>query len=115
MRRLLFQLPMLLLGLISTEQVKKAAINAKNIAINWQIIENDYAGGGQFLSSLNVQNNDPLALSNKNWKLYFNFARRIVPGTTTGNVEIVHVNGDLYYIRPTDKFKPIQNGTSAHY
>lgn len=113
MRRLLFQLPMLLLGLISTAQVKKDAINAKNIAINWQILENSHAGGGQFLSSLNVQNNDPLALSNKNWKLYFNFARRIVPGTTTGNVEIVHVNGDLYYIRPTEKFKPIHNGTSA--
>lgn len=114
MRRLLFQLPMLLLGLTSTAQVKKDVNNAKNIAINWQIIENSHAGGGQFLSSLNIQNNAPLALSNKNWKLYFNFARRIVQETVTENVKIVHVNGDLYYIRPTEKFKSIHNGTSAN-
>lgn len=113
MRRLLLQLPMLLLGLISTAQVNKDAENAKNIAINWQIIENSHGGGGQFLSSLNIQNNAPLALSNKNWKLYFNFARRIALETVTGGVNIVHVNGDLFYIRPTEKFKPISNGTSA--
>jgi hexosaminidase len=53
---------MLLLGLISTAQVKKDAVNAKNIAINWQIIENSHAGGGKYISSLIVKNKPTLAL-----------------------------------------------------
>ncbi|WP_316841678.1 family 20 glycosylhydrolase [Pedobacter gandavensis] len=114
MKRILSLLPMLLLVFLATAQVKKDAVNAKNIAINWQIIENNHAGAGQFLSSLNIQNKDIIPLSNKNWKLYFNFARRIIAKTVSGEVEIVHVNGDLYYIRPTDKFVPIKNGASVN-
>ncbi|WP_316822446.1 family 20 glycosylhydrolase [Pedobacter gandavensis] len=114
MKRILSLLPMLLLAFLSNAQVQKDAFNAKNIAINWQIIENSHAGAGQFLSVLNIQNNSPIPLMNKNWKLYFNFARRIITKTVSPEVDIVHVNGDLYYIRPTDKFVPISNGASLN-
>lgn len=111
MRRFLFLLPMLLLGFISVAQIKK---DANNIAINWQIIQNSYAGKSQFLSSLNIQNKDNTILGNKGWKLYFNFVRKIAAETVTGNVAIVHVNGDLYYLQPTAQFTPIGNGASVN-
>lgn len=114
MKRILSLFPLLLLVFLTNAQVQKDVINAKNIAINWQIIENNHAGAGQFLSVLNIQNNGPVPLSNKNWKLYFNFARRVIAKTVSGAVNIVHVNGDLYYIQPTDKFVPISNGTSVN-
>ncbi|WP_222537686.1 family 20 glycosylhydrolase [Pedobacter polysacchareus] len=114
MRRLLLLFPMLLWAFLAPAQAQKDASDAKNIAINWQIIENSHAGAGQFLSVLNVQNNSAIPLMNKNWKLYFNFARRILTKTVSGAVDIVHVNGDLYYIRLTDKFVPISNGASVN-
>ncbi|MBB2149342.1 family 20 glycosylhydrolase [Pedobacter gandavensis] len=114
MRRLLLQLPLLLWALMTNAQVKNDVVNAKNIAINWQIIENSYAGTGQFLSVLNLQNNGPIPLGNNNWKLYFNFARKVIAKTVSGEVNIVHVNGDLYYIRPTEKFSPVSNGASVN-
>ncbi|MCX2450984.1 carbohydate-binding domain-containing protein [Pedobacter sp. PLR] len=114
MRRILLQLPLLLLAFLTTAQVQKDVVNAKNIAINWQIIENNHAGAGQFLSVLNIQNTSPIPLANKNWKLYFNFARRIIAKTVSGEVDLVHVNGDLYYFHPTAKFVPISNGASVN-
>ncbi len=80
--------------------------------LKWEVIENNYQGKPQSLAALTLVTGPQLRLPAKGWKLYFNFLEPTVANSTTGNLDITHVNGDLYYLSPKDGFKGIAKNDS---
>ncbi|MDH7461453.1 carbohydate-binding domain-containing protein [Chitinophagaceae bacterium 26-R-25] len=94
-------------------QKKKVENALNNIDVTWQIEENGHNGKFQSLTSLELANKNKKALPATGWAIYFNFARMIVPGSATGaDVQIDHVNGDLFKITPSANFQPLTAGKS---
>lgn len=93
-----------------TAQSTGSDLNPGNLQLSWEVVENNYENKPQFLSALVLQNNDQQSLPATGWKLYFNFSRPIISKSVNG-VTIEHVNGDLYYLAPTNNFKAILPGT----
>lgn len=86
--------------------------NIRNINISWEIIQNNYLSKTQSLSRLIFTNPPQSELSEKGWKIYFNFARQIDISTVSGPLRIENVNGDLFCITPTNQFKGLKGGKS---
>ncbi|MDB5029360.1 family 20 glycosylhydrolase [Mucilaginibacter sp.] len=89
-----------------------AQVRAVDLSIKWGVIENNYGNKAQSLSELTLITRHQFALPAKGWKLYFNFAAPVVPLSSTGNVNITPVNGDLFYLSPTTDFKGINKNDS---
>ena len=92
-----------------TAQPKKVIYDINNLAVTWQVVENNYAGKVQSLSALNFSNNGKQVFPASGWKIYFNYARLITPQTVTGNVVIDHINGDLFCMSPLENFQPVRS------
>lgn len=82
------------------------------IALAWNVIQNGSQNSPQFVSELILTNNGDLTLGSRDWQLYFNFCRKIIPESVTESVRIVHVNGDLFRMEPSGNFLPLRSGTS---
>jgi len=81
--------------------------NLHDLAINWELVKNGTNAEGQNRQTaiLTIKNIGQAALAN-NWAIYFNQISGPVPGNaTSGNVEMIHVNGDFYGVKPSDGFK----------
>jgi len=85
-----------------------------DISLTWGLVGNYYEGD-LFLSQLQLKNNGTSALENKNWSLYFNFCRKYNQDKLPKEVTIEHVNGDLFVLKPTKDFKPLQPGDSVKF
>ena len=112
--KILLTLCLLTITFLQVNAQKKKVENAlNNIDVIWQIEENGHDGKFQSLTSLELTNKNKKALPAKGWTIYFNFARMIVPGSATGaDVQIEHVNGDLFKITPSANFQPLAAGKS---
>jgi hexosaminidase len=85
-----------------------------DISLTWGLVGNYYEGD-LFLSQLQLKNNGPAALENKNWSLYFNFCRKYNQDKLPKGITIEHVNGDLFVLKPTADFKALQPGDSVKF
>lgn len=88
-------------------QPRKVVYDIKQLAVTWEVIENNYQGRAQSLTALTFANNGKQQFPATGWKIYFNFARYITPKVVNGNVQIDHVNGDLFCMRPVPSFQPV--------
>ena len=105
MRRIFFLVCFIILALCVHAQTNTPAFNAGNLRIQWEVLQNNYNGKAQFKSVLRFTNAGNLAMPASGWKIYFNFARQIVPDLVEGPVKIEHLNGDFFCMSPKDSFK----------
>jgi len=94
----------------ATAQQKPSPING--LSITFSVITNTYEGKPQSRSLLLFTAANNWKLPASGWKIYFNFARPIVPASVTGDVDIKHINGDYFCISPLPGFKGIVAGQS---
>jgi hexosaminidase len=96
----------------SNAQPSKTGAVAKGLTIAWEIIANNYQNKPQSRSVLVFKADNHQPLPAKGWKIYFNFARQITPASVTNNVDIKHLNGDLFCLSPSSSFKGLTAGQS---
>ncbi|WP_158827477.1 family 20 glycosylhydrolase [Mucilaginibacter lacusdianchii] len=89
-----------------------ASFNAQNLRIQWEVLQNNYNGKQQFKSVLRFTNNDKQAMSASGWKIYFNFARQIVPDLVDGPVKIEHLQGDFFCMSPKAGFAGLKTNAT---
>ena len=101
-----------LFGIKTFAQNTERLYKLDDLSLQWEIVENNYKGGTQFLSAFTLTNNGA-AFPATGWKFYFNFPRMIQPASVTGGVSIQHINGDFYSLSPTQNFKGLAPKASA--
>lgn len=100
----------LIAGCGSTDASRRhPEIPGHGLRFQWGVIEN--TAGGRFTSELVFRNVGEQTLPAEGWTLFFNFGRMIHPESVTPTVEIDHLNGDFYRLRPTEGFAPIGPGS----
>lgn len=90
---------------IAQKQQRSTALNG--LSITFKVVTNTYENKSQSRSSMLFTVGDDWKLPLTGWKIYFNFARQILPTSVTGNVQIKHINGDYFCISPLVNFKGI--------
>ncbi len=93
-------------------QSQSTIFDAKNIKVQWEVIENSHQNKSQFQSAFTFTNTGKTDLPKQGWTLYFNFVRTVDPASTTGGVTIERVNGDLFRLFPKADFQGIKAGNS---
>lgn len=83
----------------------------EGIEVQWGVIENVLGGENRFRSELIIRNQGTQTLPDEGWALFFNFGRMIDTATVTPLVDVDHINGDFYRMRPTAEFAPIAPGS----
>lgn len=83
--------------------------NANNFSVQWEVVENNYKGKREFLSSFTLTSKGS-SFPATGWKLYFNFPRMILSETVTGGMSIKHINGDFYELAPAKAFTGLAAG-----
>ena len=81
------------------------------LSVEFNLVENAHAGKDQFKAELKLTNNSLVTLG-KNWTIYFNFVRMILPDSHPAPFRIRHINGDFFCLQPADNYLPIAPGTS---
>ncbi|WP_143307587.1 family 20 glycosylhydrolase [Chitinophaga vietnamensis] len=97
---------------IGTAHAQQTPFDATKLRTSWEVVENNYQGKAEFLSTFTFINTGGKAFPAKGWQLYFNFVRSVKEGVIPGNIKIDHVNGDLYRLSPADNFAGIAPGDS---
>ncbi len=87
--------------------------SAKNLGIQWEVMQNDYQNRPVSLNAVTITNNSTIEFPGKGWKMYFNSARLITPVTVTGNARIDLMNGDLFSLSPSESFPTLKPGASV--
>ncbi|MDB5111241.1 MAG: Beta-N-acetylhexosaminidase, partial [Mucilaginibacter sp.] len=112
MKNLLFIIILVILSSpVSFAQQNHINPSTKAFNLKWEIIENNHSNKLQSLSALTLLTSDEL-IPAYGWKLYFNFAEQILPDSTTSNLKITPINGDLFCLSPTESFKGIKANDS---
>jgi len=88
---------------------------ASRIELEWKFIGNETSGPPQFKAALVLNNRSESNLPPGGWKLYFSL-RYHGPdlASETPDFELVHVSGELFFIRPTGSFKGLHPGESVN-
>lgn len=118
MRKIVGFLALSLFIFSCTESATQISETPKNrptgadLAIEWGVITNNYAGGYLFSSELAITNNSEHTLENKGWTMYFSFnaCRPINQDSLPKTVKIDHINGDFFKLTPTETFPLIKKG-----
>jgi hexosaminidase len=93
---------------------KRPGFNAQKLHIEWLFIKNNYDGKSNALASLTFTNKDRHAIPKTGWKLYFSLRYHGINLHSNNNMfTIDHVQGDLFYIRPTIAFNGLKTGQSV--
>ncbi|MDQ0105840.1 hexosaminidase [Chitinophaga terrae (ex Kim and Jung 2007)] len=103
---------LLLLLTASSKAQQAPSFDASQLRTSWEVVENNYKGGMNFLSNFTFVNTAKKPFPARGWKLYFNFVRMVKPEELPSRVKVEHVNGDLYYLTPLEGFKGIAPGDS---
>ncbi|MDB5157399.1 MAG: beta-N-acetylhexosaminidase [Mucilaginibacter sp.] len=111
-----YLLPVLLFIVLSANSVfaqkKVTEPTLSGLYLKWEVIENNYNNKAQALAALTLNTKQGLSLPANGWKLYFNSDEPIVPALPADNVNITHVNGDLYFLSPAPNFGGIKTNDS---
>jgi hexosaminidase len=81
------------------------------LKLTLELTNNRYQNKTQSRSVLTFTNTSNQTLPAKGWKLYFNGARLNTADSAVAAVKLV--NGDLFYLAPGSKFKPIEAGKTG--
>ncbi len=92
---------------------QKPAFDPQKLAVRWEVIENNHQQKTQTLSAFTLTNTGKTPLPATGWELYFNFVRTIKPGSTSGPVQIEHLNGDFFRLVPKAGMAPLKPGASV--
>lgn len=80
----------------------------KDFSVLYEMEENVKSKDGvHSVNSFTLSNNGRANLL-KNWTIYFNAARTMVPNSVKGSVEIKNINGDFYKIEPSADFDTLK-------
>ncbi|WP_291947186.1 family 20 glycosylhydrolase [Chitinophaga sp.] len=104
--------PILMAASMHLQAQDNSSYDVARLKSSWEVVENNYEGKAQFLSSFTFINTGNKPFPAKNWQLYFNFVRMVKPGQQLNGVTIEHVNGDLFRVVPGPDFKGIAPGDS---
>ncbi|MFQ3575416.1 MAG: family 20 glycosylhydrolase, partial [Cytophagales bacterium] len=80
----------------------------QDLETTWSVIENNFNNEAKFLHQLTLVNKGKSELPNSGWSIYFNFGRKTLE--CRGDFKVEHINGDLFKLLPTSKFKGIKPG-----
>ena len=100
-------------GIVSAQKIASSDYDPKQLAIKWELIENNYRKQPQFLAALTITNTGPTQLPAKGWALYFSIIQELRPIPVTGNVKLEHVNGDIFRLTPAIGFTGIAPSQSV--
>ncbi len=96
----------------TAQKPKSFPIN--QLHIKWQLVTNNYKGEDKFLANLTLSNSFKMAsFPASGWTIYFNTIRGAVNKDVGHGLEIEHINGDLFRLRPTAAFKGLGVGQSV--
>jgi hexosaminidase len=88
--------------------------DASRVELEWKFINNETSGPPQFKAALILSNRSESNLPPGDWKLYFNLRYHGHDlASETPDFELVHVSGELFFIRPTESFIGLQSGESV--
>src|ERR1700743_405814 len=108
---------LLLIGFVCTKvsasPVDNPPLNARDLQIRWEVVQNDYQNKPQSLNAITITNTGKNTLPASGWKLYFNSAHDFEPVCPSSNARIDHINGDLFSFTPTSSFTELKPGASA--
>lgn len=106
---------LIIIGFVFISSIALGQLNndlAKDMHIRWEIIENNYKGKREFLSAFTLVNKSSQTLPSKGWSIFFNFPRMIQSASVSQKMQIDHINGDFYRLRPSSKFDGLKNNDS---
>jgi len=95
-------LPLLLVLAGCASQANQSAEHESPLFLTWEVVENHVEGRSAFRSRLTFVNEG--TWNPKDWTLYFNFERTILPESVPDVVQITHINGDFYRLTPAETF-----------
>ena len=99
-------------ALLVTTNSWAIVVNANDLSISWEMIENNVNNENKFKSKFVLLNKGKDVLDASNWAIYFNFGRKLKNEPVTGKVALSHINGDLFKISPLIGFK-LKGGDSV--
>ena len=79
----------------------------KNLALHFNVLTNVFDGEDQFKAELILTNQSAQPLK-KNWSIYFNFLRMILPDSVSNGFQISHINGDYFCLEPKENFSSLK-------
>jgi len=98
--------------LSNAQQTQMTNYNLANLAIQWEVVENNHKGKTEFLSAFTITNKTGVFPAS-GWSLFFNFPRMIHSASVTGGMKIQHINGDFYQLSPAAAFKGLKANESV--
>lgn len=94
-------------------QTRASGSPIDGLDITWRNITNNYQGKVQSRQALVFTTTPKFHLPATGWKIYFNYARQIVPNSLTSGLQVQHINGYFFCLSPTSEFKGIGSGQSV--
>jgi hexosaminidase len=85
-------------------------VDVAKLHVQWEVVENNYQNKAQVLSAFTLTNKSKRILPTTGWTMYFNFIRDIK--SSTGNIGIERLNGDLFRLYPLKTFEGLIPGAS---
>lgn len=93
-------------------QKKSGSFNPNSLQISWKVTQNAFEGKRQYWSVFTIKNLSKQALPKSGWSLYFNYIRDIDPSTISSDINIEHLNGDIFRLSPKANFAGLEAGKS---
>jgi hexosaminidase len=87
--------------------------DVKDLHVGWEIVENNYKGKREFLAAFTLTNKGKQALPASGWAIYFNFPRMIHAASVSPKMQIRHINGDFYELKPAAQFKGLKTNDTV--
>ena len=91
--------------LIACTSEKEKFPSVEKIAVQWELVTNFTDQPNVFHAKFEIINNSNIALTDKNWTLFFNMApRQIIENKTQQPALLQHINGDWFKLTPNENF-----------
>ncbi|WP_421943298.1 family 20 glycosylhydrolase [Pedobacter sp.] len=84
---------------------QEGAVFSKDYSISWKILQHNFNSQGETLSELTLSLLGKRSLERAGWAIYFNGPDPHELKDIKSPIELSHVNGDFYRLRPTKYFK----------
>lgn len=88
-------------------------VDVKDLHVAWEIVENNYKGKREFLSAFTLTNKGKQTLPATGWAIYFNFPRMIHSASVSSKMQIRHINGDFYELKPGTQFNGLRTNDTV--
>ncbi|MGV8945720.1 MAG: family 20 glycosylhydrolase [Lutibacter sp.] len=106
---------LLFLHSFSIYSQKESSFDENKLQINWELVANNYKNEKKTQSSFTFINHGNTNFPSSGWTIYFNNFQKIYPTLSTPDFIISHLNGDLFQMKPTEKFQGLKGGHSFNF